>query len=113
MKAAPLLTTLVLLPCAAVNAFQQVSTVHRTHRLDAVFALGSSVLEEDATETEARTYAGDLPPVLQDIVDERNEFRLNLGRAMDVLRHDYPEILRKTPGMFRNPFAHFFKNASL
>jgi hypothetical protein len=109
MKAAPLLTTLVLLPCAAVNAFQQVSLVPRTHRLDAVFALGgSSVLEEDATETEARTYASDLPPVLQDIVDERNEFRLNLGRAMDVLRQDYPEILRKTPGMFQNPFLLIF-----
>ena len=59
---------------------------------------------EDATETEtARTPTlSELPPILQDIVDERNEFRLNLGRAMDVLKQDYPEILRKTPGMYQH-----------
>lgn len=96
MKASPLLATLVLLPCAAVNAFQQVTMAPRNQRLDAAFKIRSSVMEKEA-ETET-TYTGDLPPVLQDIVDERNEFQLNLGRAMDVLRSDYPEILRKSPG---------------
>mmetsp|Transcript_8937 Transcript_8937/g.14899 ORF Transcript_8937/g.14899 Transcript_8937/m.14899 type:complete len:233 (+) Transcript_8937:84-782(+) len=94
MKATPLLSTLVLLPYAAVSAFQQVSVVPRIQRLDASFSLRSSLMEE----TETRTFTeSDLPPVLQDIVDERNEFRLNLGRAMDVLKKDYPEILRETP----------------
>jgi len=39
----------------------------------------------------------DLPPVLQEMVDERREFELNLGKAMDVLRKDYPHMLHKTP----------------
>jgi len=39
----------------------------------------------------------ELPTVLQGIVDERREFEMNLGKAMDVLRNDYPSILYKTP----------------
>jgi len=39
-----------------------------------------------------------LPPVIQQIADNRAEFQLNLGRAMDTLRRDMPEILTKTPG---------------
>eukprot|EP00567_Pseudictyota_dubia_P003345 CAMPEP_0197434734 /NCGR_PEP_ID=MMETSP1175-20131217/2428_1 /TAXON_ID=1003142 /ORGANISM="Triceratium dubium, Strain CCMP147" /LENGTH=194 /DNA_ID=CAMNT_0042963567 /DNA_START=210 /DNA_END=794 /DNA_ORIENTATION=- len=39
----------------------------------------------------------DLPPLIQDLVDERREFEINLGRAMDVLRKDYPNMLHKTP----------------
>jgi hypothetical protein len=41
----------------------------------------------------------DLPPVLQRIADERAEFQINLGRAMDTLRSDMPKILSRTPGM--------------
>ena len=43
---------------------------------------------------------GDLPLVIQQIADERQEFNMNLGKAMDTLRTDMPEILRKTPGTF-------------
>ena len=116
-----LLSALVLLPCVAANgnacAFQQVytgsfsrtgtATATGTRRLDTGFSLRSSLME-DATETEtARTPTlSELPPILQDIVDERNEFRLNLGRAMDVLKQDYPEILRKTPGMYQHVCCH-------
>lgn len=39
----------------------------------------------------------DLPPVLQDIVNERREFEINLGRAMDTLRKDYPSMLYRQP----------------
>jgi hypothetical protein len=39
-----------------------------------------------------------LPPVLQQITDERRNFQMNLGKAMDTLRKDYPYILKKTPG---------------
>jgi hypothetical protein len=58
--------------------------------------LKSSALEE-IQQTESRTRS-ELPSVLQDIVDERHEFRLNLGRAMDVLKKDYPDILHKSLG---------------
>lgn len=40
---------------------------------------------------------GGLPTVLQLIVDERLEFNMNLGKAMDTLRKDIPEILRSSP----------------
>lgn len=40
----------------------------------------------------------DLPPVIQQIADERAEFQINLGRAMDTLRRDMPKILSRAPG---------------
>lgn len=38
-----------------------------------------------------------LPPVLQSIADERREFQMNLGKAMDVIRSDYEKILKSKP----------------
>lgn len=40
---------------------------------------------------------GKLPPVLQNMVDERRAFELNLGKAMDTLRKDYPKMLTREP----------------
>jgi hypothetical protein len=40
----------------------------------------------------------ELPPVLQSIADERREFQMNLGKAMDTIRKDMPEILKRAPG---------------
>lgn len=40
----------------------------------------------------------DLPPVIQQIADERREFQMNLGKAMDTLRKDMPYILKRSPG---------------
>jgi hypothetical protein len=39
-----------------------------------------------------------LPPVLQQITDERRNFQRNLGKAMDTLRKDMPYILKTQPG---------------
>ena len=50
---------------------------------------------EESTGTAATS--SDLPPVLQGIVDERREFEINLGRAMDTLRKDYPHLLYRAP----------------
>lgn len=33
--------------------------------------------------------------MLQEIVDERHEFQMNVGRALDVLRKDYPDLLKR------------------
>lgn len=87
-------TCLLLLAAAApCLAFQQTSTVSsvRRKRLDVLAA--SATIEEPPTTR-------NLPPVLQDIVNERAEFQRNLGKAMDTLRKDYPEILKSAPGMF-------------
>ena len=51
---------------------------------------------EESTGTSS-TSTSELPPVLQDIVDERREFEINLGRAMDTLRKDYPHLLYRAP----------------
>jgi hypothetical protein len=97
MKSPILLLSLALWPNMAVNAFVQVSAVPKNRQIGAGFTVKSSLLEDSAT-AETRAKLSELPPVLQDIVDERNEFRLNLGHAMDVLKQDYPEILRRAPG---------------
>ena len=35
---------------------------------------------------------------LSSMCDDSKEFDLNLGRAIDTLRHDYPDMLRRAPG---------------
>ena len=47
-----------------------------------------------------------MPPVIQQIADERAEFQMNLGKAMDTLRKDYPHILHKRPGTRNGPIHH-------
>lgn len=34
------------------------------------------------------------------LTDERQEFELNLGKAVDALKHDYPDILTEPPGTY-------------
>lgn len=55
---------------------------------------GSSI---SGVSEEEKTTTCDLPPVIQQIADERQNYNMNLGKAMDTLRKDMPEILRKTP----------------
>ena len=47
----------------------------------------------------------ELPPVMKEMVNERREYELNLGKAMDTLRTDYPRLLTTLPGMFANVYA--------
>jgi hypothetical protein len=51
-----------------------------------------------AHDAESENQGVCLPPVIQSLVDERREYQLNLGRALDVLRTDMQDILSKTPG---------------
>ena len=61
--------------------------------------LRSAVLEREEVGTHPPS-TSDLPPVLQSLVDERREYELNLGKAMDTLRKDYPYMLQRTPGTY-------------
>lgn len=101
--------TLALVPCAIVNGFQQVTHVPvRRQRLDVgVQHPLQSTLMEEAAETTSSTSSSsslteetsiELPTVLQSFVDERAEFRIALGKAMDTLRRDYPNVIFKEPG---------------
>ena len=53
------------------------------------------VVEEGETSSSST-----LPPILQDMANERKNFQMNLGKAMDTLRKDMPEILKTAPGKF-------------
>ena len=39
-----------------------------------------------------------LPPVIQSIAEERVEYQMNVGKAMDSLRRDYQDVFTKKPG---------------
>lgn len=54
--------------------------------------------ESTLTTLPSNTIGTNLPPVIQQIANERAEFQINLGRAMDTLRKDMPYILSQTPG---------------
>lgn len=68
----------------------------------------NSLLQQQTAQTSAResldteestdSTAPRLPPIIQQIADERVEFQLNLGKAMDTLRSDMSDILAKKPG---------------
>lgn len=60
-----------------------------------------------ATNDEGGNQGECLPPVIQNIVDERREYQLNLGRALDTLRTDMQDILSKTPGSYRSLLKAF------
>ena len=61
--------------------------------------VGSLEREQPSTDADiAENKPSPLPPVIQQIADERREFQLNLGKAMDTLKKDMPEILRRQPG---------------
>uniref|UniRef100_A0A7S2VCF0 SnoaL-like domain-containing protein n=1 Tax=Entomoneis paludosa TaxID=265537 RepID=A0A7S2VCF0_9STRA len=51
--------------------------------------------ESDVTTPERETIP--LPPVIQGIADERKEYQMNVGKAMDVLRSDMRDILTEKP----------------
>jgi hypothetical protein len=44
--------------------------------------------------------SNNLSPFLQEMVDEQRELQMNVGKAMDTLRKDYPYFLKRAPGKF-------------
>ena len=75
-------------------------------------ARGMIILESTMEETLERTSSspnnnnsnGDgninsnLSPFLQGMVDEQRQLQMNVGKAMDTLRKDYPYFLKRSPG---------------
>eukprot|EP00979_Chaetoceros_neogracilis_P001510 scaffold259_cov226-Chaetoceros_neogracile.AAC.4 len=76
------------------EAFQASNACQRRLRPQ---ALNSAPVLEDLATTEGSIGTRSLPPLLRDMADERREFEMNLGKAMDTLRKDYPDMLHKTP----------------
>lgn len=89
-------------PCclAFQRAVSPVSSVRQRRLGAATFVVRAAAAVEEPPAKKHDT-SSELPPVLQIIVDERAEFQMNLGKAMDTLRKDYPDILHKSPGTIR------------
>mmetsp|Transcript_6304 Transcript_6304/g.9148 ORF Transcript_6304/g.9148 Transcript_6304/m.9148 type:complete len:245 (-) Transcript_6304:452-1186(-) len=98
MRSLTLLISLLFL--IESNAFQTPALLHTgaSDRVASTQLVGSPSCRKAISVTEPPpTTTNDLPPLLQNIVDDRHEFEMNLGKAMDVLRHDYPDMLTTTP----------------
>jgi hypothetical protein len=110
----PILSTIIVWLCNSINysasafcvdnscASHQVGDWNGRHlytaRSSPLASLTSSSGIESLDTCSSRT--GRLPPVLQDMINERREYELKLGKAMDTLQTDYPQLLIKTPGEF-------------
>ena len=86
---------------AAAAARQRSQNANANEENAPRLALHSTTLlsapDVEESTSPSSTSTSELPPVLQDIVDERREFEINLGRAMDTLRKDYPHLLYRAP----------------
>jgi hypothetical protein len=104
MRTQQLLATALLLPCCLgftvpQHLFSsQLSSSRRRVELTVAPLIEEEIDVVESSGTARTQDKGDLPTVLQSIADERSEYNLNLGKAMDTLRKDMPEILRRKPG---------------
>lgn len=93
--------SLALTMIGSTVAFQSVMDVTPKRRFaeqkTSTLLHASVGLEEPLSPVTLGGDSSQLPPVLQQLVDERREFQLNLGKAMDTLKKDYPYMLKKKP----------------
>ena len=52
----------------------------------------------ELTSTANTNEKNNLSPFLQEMVDENRELQMNVGKALDTLRKDYPDFLKRAPG---------------
>lgn len=108
----PLLVIIAALACITWNdvvAFQiRTSETRQPFYLSSTGQPAQSSNHESSPSSSSSRQKSALPPVLQQIADERAQYQMNLGRAMDALRTDMPKILSRPPGTFyRVPVAGF------
>jgi len=66
--------------------------------------LQQSTVEEETLERTTSTAntkndnKNNLSPFLQEMVDEQRELQMNVGKALDTLRKDYPDFFKRAPG---------------
>ena len=83
----------------ALQASFRIRTPQHLQSNDFVTVYPSVVQETPATESPGASLNGNnLSPFLQELVDEQRELQMNVGKAMDVLKHDYPDFLKRNPG---------------
>jgi hypothetical protein len=62
--------------------------------------LESSTVEKEKIGLPGMEQQGNLSPFLQEMVDEQRILQMNVGKAMDTLRSDYPYFLKRAPGKY-------------
>ena len=62
------------------------------------FSSAPHLVLKSSTTVETETASTNLSPFLQEMVDEQRELQMDVGKAMDVLRKDYPYFLKRAPG---------------
>lgn len=65
-----------------------------------------AVKEQPLEKTVTDLRGNNLSPFLQEMVDEQRELQMNVGKAMDVLKHDYPYFLKRSPGEYTRCNVH-------
>lgn len=58
----------------------------------------SCLLPEQDQDESVRKSVTELPPVLKSMAEERREYQVKVGKAMDTLRTDMSSIFTKQPG---------------
>ena len=60
----------------------------------------SSSPNSDGNNNSNSNNSKNLSPFLQGMVDEQRQLQMNVGKAMDTLRKDYPYFLKRSPGEY-------------
>ena len=114
-------TAVVLVGTVGSSAFSSPaysSRVTRTATAASVSSVSKADLSRIVDADTARRRAANDPGVpgstpLRMIVDEQREFELALGKAVDTLKKDYPDILKADPGMFPGDIQPPSRNRSM
>ena len=69
-----------------------------THILLQQSTVEEETLERTSTANTKNDNNDNLSPFLQEMVDEQRELQMNVGKALDTLRKDYPDFLKRAPG---------------
>jgi len=115
----PIVSLLIAIAAASISgqnklatALSTVSKSSSTSRIrnsssQTLSSLMFPLLESSTVEKEkisllpgSETSSNNLSPFLQGMVDEQRELQMNVGKAMDTLRKDYPYFLKRAPGKF-------------
>ncbi|KAL7495012.1 hypothetical protein ACHAWT_003746 [Skeletonema menzelii] len=97
---------------AALSTISKSSSTSRIRNSSTL--LPFPLLESSTVEKEQISLPGssdsnnNLSPFLQEMVDEQRELQMNVGKAMDTLRKDYPYILKRAPD-----YSIYHENISL
>ncbi|EJK74173.1 hypothetical protein THAOC_04164 [Thalassiosira oceanica] len=93
--------TLALAPPSTKSSAPGLRRVRATttilDRLESTVEKEGKTAEENGTAISSEGRKSELSPFLQELVDDQRELQMNVGKAMDVLRKDYPDFLRRAP----------------